>query len=72
MLERLVHWTAADAAAYHAAMDLKAEWYEMIAARTSRRRFDGRPVAPELRERLEAFCACVRDAPGQASPVRTS
>ncbi len=68
MLERLVHWTAADAAAYHAAMELKAEWYEMIAARTSRRRFDGRPVAPELRERLEAFCAVTDPPAGEPGP----
>jgi hypothetical protein len=42
--------------AYHAAMDVKAEWYEVIARRMSRRRFDGRPVAEEVREQLEVFC----------------
>lgn len=37
-------------------MDVKAEWYDAIASRMSRRRFDGRTVAGELRERLEEFC----------------
>ena len=37
-------------------MDLKPEWYDAISRRISRRRFDGRPVPPDLREQLEVFC----------------
>jgi hypothetical protein len=37
-------------------MDVKPEWYDQIARRISRRRFDGRVVPAELRERLEVFC----------------
>jgi nitroreductase len=37
-------------------MDIKAEWYEVIPRRTSRRRFDGRGIGDELRELLEVFC----------------
>lgn len=37
-------------------MDVRDEWYDAIAARVARRRFDGRPLSAELRERLEVFC----------------
>jgi nitroreductase len=37
-------------------MDVKPEWYDAIPARVSRRRFNGRPVSPDLREQLEVFC----------------
>jgi nitroreductase len=37
-------------------MELKPDWYDVIARRMSRRRFDGRPVPAELREQLEEFC----------------
>jgi nitroreductase len=47
-------------------MDLKDEWYDAIGVRMSRRRFDGRPVASELRRQLEAFCA------GAGAPARES
>jgi nitroreductase len=40
-----------------ARMDVKAEWYDQIPRRISRRRYDGRPVAGELREQLGEFCA---------------
>jgi len=52
-----------------AAMDVKAEWYEQIARRMSRRRFDGRPVPGELREQLEVFCdGASAPAGGPGSP----
>ena len=37
-------------------MDVRAQWYDLLSTRISRRRFDGRPVPEELRERLEVFC----------------
>ena len=37
-------------------MDVRAQWYDVISTRISRRRFDGRSVPPELREQLEVFC----------------
>ncbi len=37
-------------------MDVRAQWYDVISTRISRRRFDGRPVPAELREQLEVFC----------------
>jgi hypothetical protein len=51
-----------------ARMDVKAEWYDMIPRRISRRRFDGRPVSGEQRERLEELCASpgVDEAPTRA------
>ncbi len=39
-----------------ARMDVRAEWYDQIAQRISRRRFDGRRVPGEPRKRLEEFC----------------
>ena len=38
------------------AMDVRAQWYDLLSTRISRRRFDGRSVPPELREQLEVFC----------------
>jgi hypothetical protein len=37
-------------------MDVRAQWYDLLSMRISRRRFDGRPVPAELREQLEVFC----------------
>jgi hypothetical protein len=37
-------------------MEVRAQWYDVISRRISRRRFDGRPVPAELREQLEVFC----------------
>jgi len=37
-------------------MEVRSEWYDMIARRVSRRRFDERAVSAELREQLEVFC----------------
>jgi hypothetical protein len=37
-------------------MDVRAQWYDALSTRISRRRFDGRSVPPDLRERLEVFC----------------
>ena len=37
-------------------MDVRADWYDLLSKRISRRRFDGRRVPAELREQLEVFC----------------
>jgi nitroreductase len=37
-------------------MEVRAEWYEMIARRVSRRSYDEREVSAGLREELEVFC----------------
>jgi len=49
-----------------ARMDVKAEWYDLIPRRISRRRFDGRPVTGELRERLDEFRAGTGASVGSA------
>jgi hypothetical protein len=56
-------------------MELKPAWFDAIATRISRRRYAGREVPAELRDRLAAFCAeagavgsaraCLVDDPGQ-------
>jgi nitroreductase len=51
-------------------MDVRAQWYDVVAERISRRRFDGRPVPAELREQLEVFCdgaSAPAGEPGSAS-----
>jgi nitroreductase len=51
-------------------MDLRPEWYDAIANRVSRRRFDGRPVQDGLREQLEAFCDGAGGLPGGQGPAQ--
>jgi nitroreductase len=63
-------WTAPRRPPIIARMDLKAAWYDAIPERMSRRRFDGRPLAAELREQLEVFCdgaSAPAGAPGSAA-----
>ncbi len=63
-----VHWTDRSRGPIIPAMDVRAQWYDVVAARISRRRFDGRPVPAELREQLELFCDGASAPPG--SPIR--
>ena len=49
-------WTAGLRPPIIPTMDVRAQWYDLLASRISRRRFDGRAVPPELREQLEVFC----------------
>ncbi len=49
-------WTAGLRPPIIPTMDVRAQWYDVLASRISRRRFDGRAVPPELREQLEVFC----------------
>ena len=53
-------------------MDVRAQWYDVISTRISRRRFDGRPVPAELREQLEVFCDGANAPAGEpdSAPVR--
>ncbi len=53
-------------------MDVRAQWYDVLSTRISRRRFDGRPVPAELREQLEVFCDGANAPAGEpdSAPVR--
>ena len=53
---RARRWTRVSLLPIIAVMDVRAQWYDVISTRISRRRFDGRPVPAELREQLEVFC----------------
>lgn len=43
---------------------LELSWFEAISIRTSRRRFDGRPVGREALERIEGACRRISEAAG--------